>query len=125
MVQFFSDAYFAELASRLQKDPEWMKGASKVTAKLMMTVTDRNEAHLLDVQAGNVSVHPAKPDDPADFKFEAPYNVWARMGKEKKDMNSLVIQGKIRFRGSLARLMSLQGVLVRVEAVAREIHAEF
>ena len=124
-MRFFSDEYFAELAARLQTDPEWMRGAAKVTMKLMMTVTDRNEAHLLGVQAGNVSVQPAKPDDPADLKFEAPYEVWARLGKDRKDLNTLVLQGKIRFRGSLAKLMPLQGVLVRIEAVAREIPAEY
>ena len=124
MVQFFSDAYFVELASPLRKDPEWMKGASKVNAKLMMTVTDRNEAHLLDVQAGSVSVRAAKPDEPADFKFEGAYDTWARLGKERKDLNSLVLQGKIRFRGSLAKLIPLQGVLVRIEAVARDIPVE-
>ncbi len=124
MVQFFSDAFFAELATRLQKDPEWMKGAAKVTAKVMMTVTDRNEAHLLDIQAGNVSVRAAKPDEPADFKFEGIYETWVRLGKERKDLNSLVLQGKIRFRGSLAKLIPLQGVLVRIEAVARDIPAE-
>jgi len=124
-MRFFSDEYFTELAGRLQKDPDWAKGASKVTAKLMMTVTDRSGAHLLDVQAGNVSVRPAKPDEPADFKFEAPYDVWSRIGKERKDLNSLVLPGKIKFRGSLAKLLPLQGVLVRVEAVARAIPAEF
>ncbi len=124
-MQFFSDTYFEELAARLQKDADWLRGAAKVTAKLMMTVTDRNEAHLLDVQAGNVSVRPAKPDEPADFKFEGPYEVWARIGKEKKDLNSLVLQGKIKFRGSLAKLLPLQGVLVRVEAVARAIPSEY
>lgn len=124
-MQFFSDAYFNELAARLQKDPDWIKGAAKVTAKLMMTVTDRNEAHLFDIQAGNVTVRSTKPDEPADFKFEGPYEVWARIGKERKDLNSLVLQGKIKFRGSLAKLLPLQGVLVRVEAVARAIPAEF
>ncbi len=124
-MQFFSDAYFTELVARLQKDPDWIKGAARVTAKLMMTVTDRNEAHLLDIQAGNVTVRASRPDEPADFKFEGPYEVWARIGKERKDLNSLVLQGKIKFRGSLAKLLPLQGVLVRVEAVARAIPAEF
>jgi len=72
-----------------------------------------------------VTVRGTKPDEPADFKFEGPYDVWARIGKERKDLNSLVLQGKIKFRGSIAKLIPLQGVLVRVEAVARAIPAEF
>ena len=125
MLVFFSDAYFVELATRLQRDPDWAKGAAKVSAKLMMTVTDRNEAHLLDVQGGIVTARAAKPEEPADFKFEGPYEQWARLGRERKDLNSLVLQGKIKFRGSLSKLLPLQSVLVRVEAVARSIEAEF
>ena len=125
MVQFFSTAYFEELAWRLNKDPEWAKGASKITTKLMMTVTDRGQAHLFDIHSGRVAVRDAQPDEPADFKFDGPYEQWARLGKEKKDLNSLVLQGKIKFRGSLAKLLPMQSVFVRIEAVAREIPAEF
>ena len=106
-MRFFSDEYFTELAGRLQKDPDWAKGASKVTAKLMMTVSDRNEGHLLDVQAGNVSVRPATPDEPADFKFEGPYEVWARLGRDRRDLNTLVLQGKIKFRGAIVVVLRL------------------
>ncbi len=125
MVQFYSTAYFEELAARLNKDPEWAKGASKITTKLMMSVTDRGQAHLFEIQSGRVAVRDAQPDEPADFKFEGPYEQWARLGKERKDLNSLVLQGKIKFRGSLAKLLPMQSVLVRIEAVAREIPAEF
>ncbi len=125
MVQFFSTAYFEELAGRLNKDAEWARGASKITTKLMMTVMDRGQAHLFDILSGRVAVRDAKPDEPADFKFEGPYEQWARLGKEKKDLNSLVLQGKIKFRGSLAKLLPMQSVLVRIEAIAREIPAEF
>jgi len=124
VLTFFSTAYFEELASRLSEDPGWMKGASNVTAKLMMTVTDRNESHLFDIVAGQVTVRKAQSDEMADFKFEGPYEQWVRLGKEKKDLNTLVLQGKIKFRGSLAKLLPMQSVLVRIEAVAREIPVE-
>ena len=125
MARYFSTEFFQELAARLPSDPDWMKGAAKVTTKLMMTVTDRGESTILDVQAGQVTARAAKPDDPADFKFEAPYEQWVRVAKEKKDIQSLVLQGKIKFRGPLAKFMPMQPALVRMEAVARNMAADF
>jgi len=125
MAKYFSTEFFQELVTRLVKDPDWLKGAAKVTTKLMMTVTDRGESTILDVQAGQITARAAKPDDPADFKFEAPYEVWLRVAKERKDIQSLVLQGKIKFRGPLAKFMPMQPALVRMEAVARDMPAEF
>ena len=125
MAKYFSTEFLQELAARLTQDPQWMKGASKITVKLMITITDRNESHILEVVNGQVTARVAKPDDPADFKFEGPYEQWVRLGKEKKDIQSLVLQGKLKFRGPLAKFMPMQPTLVRIEAVAREIPAEF
>jgi putative sterol carrier protein len=125
MVKYFSTEFLQELAARLTQDPQWMKGASKITVKLMITITDRNEHHLLAVVNGQVSARVATPEEPADFKFEGPYEQWVRLGKEKKDIQSLVLQGKLKFRGPLAKFMPMQPTLVRIEAVAREIPAEF
>ena len=125
MVAFFSNEYFSELATRLQKDPDWVKGAAKVTAKLMMTVTDRNEAHLFDIVAGNVTVRATKPDEPADFKFEGPYDAWTQLGRGERDFQGLVLGGKIRFRGSMPKIMALTGQLNRITQVAQQVPKEF
>jgi putative sterol carrier protein len=124
-MKYFSTEFLQELATRLTQDPQWMKGASKITVKLMITITDRNESHILEVVNGQVAARVAKPDDPADFKFEGPYEQWVRLGKEKKDIQTLVLQGKLKFRGPLAKFMPMQPTLVRIEAVAREIPAEY
>ncbi len=125
MVRYFSTEFLQELATRLTQDPVWMKGAAKITVKLMITVTDRNESHLLEVVNGAATVRVARPDEPADFKFEGPYEQWVRLGKEKKDIQTLVLQGKLKFRGPLAKFMPMQPTLIRIEAVAREIPAEY
>src|SRR3989337_708745 len=119
MAKDFSTQFFQELGTRPVKDPDWLKGAAKVTTKLMMTVTDRSESTILDVQASQVTVRAAKPDDPADFKFQAPYAVWLRVAKERKDIQSLVLQGKIKFRGPLAKFMPMQPALRRTGDVPR------
>ncbi len=125
MVQYFSEAFFSEVAHRLASDEDWNKNAAKVTAKIMLTATDAGSSLLLDVQGGRMTVRTSAADEPADFKFEAPMEQWARLGKGERDLQTLVLQGKIKFRGALAKLVPLQPALFRIEAVSRAIPKEF
>ncbi len=59
------------------------------------------------------------------MKFEGPMEQWTRLGKGGKDLQTLVLQGKIKFRGSLAKLVPLQPALFRIEVVARDIPKKF
>src|SRR5437870_8866180 len=57
MVQYFTKAFFDELAGRLNADAEWGKKAAAIVAKIVLTCTDRNASFLLDIQNGRVAVH--------------------------------------------------------------------
>ena len=125
MVEFFSEAFFQEVATRLPSDAEWTKHAAKLTAKIILTATDASRSLLLEVQGGRIGVRSAAADEPADFKFEAPLEQWNRLGKGEKDLQTLVLQGKIKFRGPLTKLVPMQPALLRIEVVARDIPKEF
>lgn len=125
MVGYFTKDFFDEIASRLNADPEWSKQAGTLTVKLVLTCTDWTAAFLLDVQEGKVIASAVAPDVPADFKFEGPYDAWVGLGKGEKDFQTLVLTGKIRFRGSMPRIMGMLGPLNRITATAREIPKEF
>lgn len=125
MVQYFTKAFFDELAGRLNADAEWGKKAAAIVAKIVLTCTDRNASFLLDIQNGRVAVHDVAPDVPADFKFEGTYDAWTQLGKGEKDFQSLVMGGKIRFRGSMPKIMALMGVLSRITVVARDVPKDF
>ena len=125
MVQYFTKSFFDELASRLNADLEWAKKASAVTSKIVLTCFDRNTSFVLDIQGGRVAANQVSPDAPADFKFEGTYDVWTQLGKGEKDLQSLVLGGKIRFRGSLPKIMALTSQLNRVTQVAQQVPKEF
>lgn len=125
MAQFFSEAFFREVAERLASDADWNKHAAKITSRVMLTATDAGRSLLLDVQSGRMTVRSAAADEPADFKFEAPMEQWTRLGRGEKDLQTLVLQGKIKFRGALAKLVPMQPALFRIEVVARDIPKEF
>ena len=125
MVQFFSETFFQQVANRLDNDAEWSKNAARITAKIMLTATDAGRSILLDIQAGKMTARAGTTDEPADFKFEAPMEQWTRLGKGEKDLQTLVLQGRIKFRGPLAKLVPLQPALFRIEVVARDLPKEF
>jgi len=125
MVQYFTKAFFDELAGRLNADAEWGKKAAAIVAKIVLTCTDRNASFLLDIQNGRVAVHDVAPDVPADFKFEGTYEAWTQLGKGEKDFQGLVLGGRIRFRGSMPKVMALMGPLSRITQIAQQVPKEF
>ena len=125
MTQYFTQAFFEEVASRLNADSEWSRKAGTISAKLVLTCLDRGASFLIDIVNGRVVSSAVPVDAPADFKFEGNYDAWMQLGKGEKDLQSLVMGGRIRFRGSLPKIMALMSVLGRVTAVARDGPKDF
>ncbi len=121
---FFLRADF-RATGRLNTDPGWGKKAATITAKIVLTCTDRNASFLVDIQGGKVAVHEVAPDVPADFKFEGAYDAWMKLGKGEADFQGLVLGGKIRFRGSMPKVMALMGPLGRITQLAQQVPKEF
>src|SRR2546422_2648808 len=93
VVQYFTKAFFDEIARRLNAEPEWGKKAAAITAKIVLTSTDRNASFLVDIQGGKVTVQQVAPDVPADFKFEGAYDAWMQLGKGERDFQGLDAEG--------------------------------
>ena len=125
MVQYFTKAFFDEVATRLHADAEWARKATNVSAKVVLTCFDRKVSFLLDIQGGRISVSEVASDAPAEFKFEGNYDSWTQLGKGEKDFQSLVMGGKIRFRGSMPKIMALMGQLNRITLVAQQVPKDF
>ncbi len=87
-------------------------------------LTDRGQSYLLDIANGAVTARAVKAEDPADFKFEAPYEVWEKVALGQTDFNTAVITGKMKFRGSLPKIMGLQPQMTRLTQVAKDISAQ-
>ncbi len=125
MVQYFSKEFFDALAAALNTDAEWMKKTTNQSFKSIITITDRSQSFFLDVAGGKVIVNETAPDAPADFKFEGPYDSWVILGRGEKDFQSLVMAGKVKFRGSMPKVMGLMGAWNRLIKVAQGLPKEF
>lgn len=125
MAQFFTKEFFDELASRLNSDEEWKKKAGDLTTKIIASCTDRDAAFLIDIKDGAVACSQVSPEEPADFKFEGTYEAWQKTAKGEADLQTLVMTGKIKFKGSMSKIMAMMGSLSRLTAVLREIPKEY
>ncbi|MFQ5919643.1 MAG: SCP2 sterol-binding domain-containing protein [Thermoplasmata archaeon] len=125
MGTFFTEAYFQDLAERLNADAEWRKKAEGVTSRIVATVNDRDFSALLDIQSGEVAASRVDADAPADFKFEADYDVWKAAAQGEGDLTSLVMTGRMRFRGSMSKIMGMMTPLNRLTEILRDLPKDF
>lgn len=125
MTRFFTEEFFAEMADRLNEDEEWMRKSGDLTTKVIATCTDRDFSILIDIAEGKVSTEVVAADAPADFKFEGEYEAWTKTGKGETDLQTLALTGKIRFKGSMSKIMAMMGQLNRLVAVLRDIPKEY
>jgi putative sterol carrier protein len=125
LVQFFTKAYFDEVAKRLNEDEEWTKKAGGLTTKITLICPDRDASYMLAIEEGQVTALDVAPEDPADFKFEGPWDSWMKIGKGEADFQTLVLTGKMKFRGSMPKIMGMMGQLGRLTQVAVDIPKEF
>lgn len=123
-MRYFSMEYFEELARRLNADGDWKKRAATLTAKITLTVTDRAQSFLIEISSGSVAAKSVPADAPADFKFEGPWEVWTKVASGQTDFNTAVITGRMKFRGSLPKIMGIQPQMTRLTQVAKEIPAD-
>lgn len=125
MVEYFTEAYWDELAADLNADEDFRSAAGDLTTQLLFVAEDKGRACLMEVEDGEVQATPADADTEAEFAFTGPYETWIDHHKGEADLQRLVMTGKINFDGSMGKIMSLQKQLGFVTDRAREIDAEY
>ena len=125
MVKFYTEEFFHELARRLSEDKKWMPQAAAHPVRFVCSAHDVKRSFLVAIEEGRVVTEPASPSTPAKFRFEGPYDAWARLCKGDVEFERLVETGTIRVTGPMAELMSMFGVLNHVVLTARAFPKEF
>ncbi len=121
MARYFTEAFFRQLAERLNGDAEWHRRAQGLTMRLLVHITDLREAHMVEVKGGMVATRGVVPEESADLKLQGSYDQWAKFATGENDLPTLVMTGRLRLKGSVTRIMAMQDALTRLVQVAREI----
>lgn len=125
MPKFLSDEYFAELLSALSKDPKWTESTKSVKTSIAFDVTDMGQNYVLSVENGTTNLQKVAPGTTAEFSFDGTYDTWSKVARGEMDLQSAVLKGQLRFRGSLTKILMYRERFMRVADVMKEVPKEF
>ncbi|HWG89977.1 MAG TPA: SCP2 sterol-binding domain-containing protein [Candidatus Thermoplasmatota archaeon] len=125
MVEYFTHAYFQNIADLLNADPAFQEKASNLSTQLLFIAKDKGRAFLFKVEKGKVSAEPATPETPAEFAFTSDYATWVTNHRDGKTLEMLIMSGKVRMKGSIPRILQLKSQLGAVDQKARSIPAVY
>ena len=121
MPQMFTDAFFEELVKRLNNDADFKSKTANLKTTVLMVNTDTKHSFLMNIQQGHATWAPGSIDTKADFTFLGDAATWMSNHKGEAPMEKLVMTGKLKFKGSIPKIMGLRAQLGVIDKIAQGI----
>jgi putative sterol carrier protein len=121
---FFTQGYFEDLVKTLNGDAEFKQKAASMNLSVIMAAKDKGLTALLRIKDGQATVQMATPEEKADFKFLGDYATWAANHRGEAALDKLVMTGKLKFIGSIPKIMGLRSQLLVIDRLAQTVPAE-
>ena len=125
MAKFLSTEFFNELVAALSADEKWKESTKGIKTSILMTVTDTGSSHLLAVDQAVTSVQPSPQGASPEFSFEGTYDAWSKVAKGEMDMQSAVLKGQLKFKGSITKILMYRDRFMRIADVMNSVPKEF
>ena len=125
MARFLSDEYFTQVLAALIQDQKWIESTKSLKTSIALNVTDMGQNYLLGVENGTTTLQKVAPGAPAEFSLDGTYDSWCKVAKGEVDLQSAVLKGQLKFRGSLVKVLTYRDKLARVADVMKEVPKEF
>ncbi len=125
MAKFFTEEYFKEVEQRLLADQKWLDDTKGIKTGILLGATDQGVNFLLKVENDATSITKVEGGTAAEFSFEGTYEVWTKVAKGEVDLQSAVLKGMLKFRGSITKILFYKDRFVRIAEVIRSTPVEF
>jgi len=125
MAKFLSDEYFSQVQAALSTDQKWLESTKSVKTSIAFNATDIGQNYVLTVENGVSTLQKVATGTPAEFSFDGTYDAWSKVVKGEVDIQSAVLKGQLRFKGSIVKILTYRDRLNRVAEVMSEIPKEF
>lgn len=125
MAKYMSDEYFAQVQTALGQDPKWQESTKSFKTNIVFGVTDLGQSYLLNVEDGVSTIQKAAPGTQAEFAFDGSYDSWCKVARGEVDIQSAVLKGQLKFKGSLTKVLTNKDRLMRVAEIMRDVPKEF
>ena len=125
MVKYFTEEYFKEVEQRLSADPKWQQDTKGIKTTILLSAPDQSALFLIRVEGGVTSISKTEAGVTVEFSFEGVYDVWTKVAKGEVDLQSAVLKGQLKFRGSITKILFYKDRFNRITDVIRSVPVEF
>jgi len=125
MVKYLSDEYFSLVQSALSQDLKWSESTKTLKTSIAINVTDIGQNYMLGVENGTTTLQKVSPGTTSEFSLDGNYESWCKVAKGEVDIQSAVLKGQLRFKGSLTKVLMYRDRFIRVAEIMREVPKEF
>jgi putative sterol carrier protein len=125
MAKFLSDEYFSQVQAALSQDPKWLESTKAFKSSIAINVVDIGQNYLLSVENGVTTMQKVAPGAAAEFSFDGSYDAWCKVAKKEVDIQSAVLKGQLKFKGSLTKVLMYKDRLTRVADIMGDVPKEF
>ena len=125
MAKYLSDEYFSQVQAALAQDAKWAESTKNFKTSIGFGATDIGQYYVVSVDNGVTTVQKAAPGAAAEFSFEGTYEAWCKVQRGEVDIQSAVLKGQFKFKGSITKVMLYRDKLNRVAVLMRGIPTEF
>ena len=125
MVKYFTEEYFKQVEERLVADAKWQQDTKGIKTTILLSAPDQGALFLIRVEDGATTISKVQPGETTEFSFEGPYDVWTKVAKGEVDLQSAVLKGQLKFRGSITKILLYKDRFVRIAEVIRSVPVEF
>src|SRR5437899_3179660 len=121
MAKYFSEEFFKEVEVKLGADPAWQQATKGVKSTIKLSTTDQGTSFLLTIEEGATRIGKTDAAMQAEFSFEGTYEAWSKVAKGEVDLQSAVLKGHLRFRGSITKILFYKERFVRIADVMKSV----
>ena len=125
MAKYMSEEYISQVQAALLNDPKWVETSKGFRTSIGVNVTDQGLNFLLNVDSGVTTFQKAGPGGSSEFSFDGTYEAWCKVARGEVDIQSAVLRGQLKFKGSLTKILMYKDRFVRVAEIMREVPKEF
>jgi putative sterol carrier protein len=125
MAKYMSEEYVSQVQGALSSDPKWTETSKSFKTSIAFNVTDQGLNYILNVDNGVTTFQKAAPGTSAEFSFDGAYETWCKVAKGEVDIQSAVLRGQLKFKGSLTKILMYKDRFIRVAEVMRDVPKEF
>ena len=125
MAKYMSEEYVSQVQAALAGDPKWAETSKGFKTSIAFNVTDQGSNFLLGVDNGVTTFQKVAAATPAEFSFDGTYDSWSKVAKGEVDIQSAVLKGQLKFKGSLTKILMYKDRFIRVAEIMRDVPKEF